>query len=190
MLRQPCWFTNLIGLIFGYGFDEEVVLPLTFMHYRLNNINPTESPTYCVIEIKQHDDLIAINHPTKGCYITTKGNYILENHPDFMTHLKSLGYTEIEFIQGAVKILDHPLKYIRSHKVLVGTGDNKIPVKFYSDPIEITVLPGDFDLPLVLKDDVYYIDDDNFARTDFQQSICTFETWLELRDMLEHIHYI
>jgi hypothetical protein len=191
MLRQPCWFTNLIGLIFGYGFDEEVDLPLIFRHYRLNTTIGINTAAYCVIQIEKHDDLVVINHPTRGCYITTVGDLILENHKEYPKHLENLGYTKIEFVQGAIKVLDHPLKYIRSHKLWVGNGTGKIAVKYYSDPVEIKVLPGDFDLPLILKDDgFYYFDDENYFRADYQQSICRFEDWLELREMLNQIRLI
>jgi hypothetical protein len=191
MLRGSCFFSNLLGLIFGAGTNEEtdLELPIVYLNYRLHLENVSNKAVYCKVNVPCHANLVVYNNPKKGCYIATESDFVLNNQhdSDWQDYLKRLGYIQVDNIEGAVLILDHPFRFIRNKKKY--TNDNKEPKKFTSAPIEIRYLPNDLSLPLVLIDGYCYFDDGKELRKNHQSSLCRLDDWLEMRNMLQPIQY-
>jgi hypothetical protein len=170
---------NLVRFLIGFkhSLECETPLPITWQEYRLLMDNTPNEAVYCFLSVEGSDDLVVYNNPKYGCYIATVSDFVLDYEPVLSDHLEALGYHRVPYIDGAITVLDCPLKYTRCRLI------NGIPV--FSNPVEVRVFPGDLNLPLSVFDNKDYFINNPSCKQD--QETSRFEAWLRMRNMLPHI---
>jgi hypothetical protein len=171
MVNPVNWLSGLVAL---FSTSELHEVPIFKDSYMIVNNLSSSTKAYAIIHVPNHDDLVVYNLPSKGCFVTAVSNVLTYYASDIDKFLQDNGFIISEELKDCVRILDRPFCYTRKKKIA--------GVAVFSDPVQVTYFPSDLTLPMIQVGNFYHLD-----RMKFQESLCRFDTWLQMRGILPPI---